>query len=56
MNFRYKNYEENKKINVIEDASHCNFDNQEIQITSKGLLRNSTFKGESSKGENLDFK
>lgn len=34
----------NKKKNIDEDVSHCNFDSPEIIITSKGLLRNSTYK------------
>lgn len=27
-----------------EDVSHCNFESPEIVVTSKGLMRNSTYK------------
>lgn len=51
--FRYKPFEEaqlQKEPKIVEDPSHCNFDSPEIQITSKGILRASTYK---QKGEVL---
>jgi len=50
--FRYKKIDEiPKKTNIVEDVSHCNFESPEIQITSKGLLRNSTYKIEKDNNE-----